>query len=118
MESRRRLFPKNMRRYVQTRDQYCRTPWCCAPIRHTDHVTPHRLGGPTSASNGQGLCERCNQVKEAVGWSASPQPNGTVITTTPTGHRYTGKPPPLLEPGWRPRARLDIEFIGEWARAA
>lgn len=118
MESKRRLFPQPMRRYVQTRDQYCRTPWCGAPIRHTDHITPHRLGGPTNASNAQGLCERCNQVKETTGWHARPGPRGEVVTTTPTGHRYTSTPPPLLEPGQLPRARLDIEFIGEWARAA
>ena len=28
----------------------CRTPYCDAPIRHTDHATPHARGGPTTAA--------------------------------------------------------------------
>ena len=34
------------------------------PIRTTDHVTAAAEGGPTSAANGQGLCEDCNLTKE------------------------------------------------------
>ena len=97
MESTRRCFPEPLRRYLAVRDQYCRTPWCGAPIRHTDHIIPHRLGGPTSAANGQSLCERCNQTKEASGWHSRPGPDGTVTTSTPTGHRYRSKPPPLID---------------------
>jgi hypothetical protein len=69
----------------------CRSPGCGAPIRHTDHVGPRSRGGPTTADNGQGLCEHCNYVKEADGWSArvAPGPRHTVETTTPTGHLYT-----------------------------
>ena len=50
------------------RDQRCRTPYCDAPIRHRDHAEPHNRGGPTSALNGLGSCERCNYAKEAPGW--------------------------------------------------
>lgn len=96
MESRRRRFPRPLRRFLLTRDQLCRTPWCGAPARHTDHVVPHHSGGPTTATNGQGLCERCNQTKETIGWHSSPQPDGEVLTITPTRHRYHSKAPPLL----------------------
>lgn len=96
MESRRRHFPKPLRRFLLTRDQLCRTPWCGAPIRHTDHVQPHRSGGTTSAANGQGLCERCNQIKETTDWHTTPEPDGTVTTTTPTRHRYHSNAPPRL----------------------
>ncbi|WP_354182538.1 HNH endonuclease, partial [Arthrobacter sp. UYP6] len=34
-----------------------------------DHVVPFREGGRTSAENIQGLCEACNQAKEAPGWN-------------------------------------------------
>ncbi|HRA76182.1 MAG TPA: DUF222 domain-containing protein [Propionicimonas sp.] len=95
MESKHRLFPASMRRFVRTRDQWCRTPWCGAPIRHTDHALPSHQGGPTSIDNAQGLCERCNQIKEAPGWRARPGPDGTVATTTPTGHTYRSTAPPL-----------------------
>jgi hypothetical protein len=49
-------------------DGTCRTPYCDAPIRHTDHATPVAHGGPTSVLNGLGECEACNYAKEAPGW--------------------------------------------------
>ena len=116
MESRRRLFPRGLATFVTIRDDLCRTPFCEAPIRHLDHITPHSDGGTTSAANGQGLCERCNHAKQAPGWttrSAGGQarddppdqadrgpadrtqggrgradPTHHVTVTTPTGHHY------------------------------
>jgi len=102
MDSQRRKFPNGLRRLLQTRDRTCRTPWCGAPIRHTDHVVPVAEGGATSADNGQGLCEACNYTKQAPGWTARPGPAGAgdrVEITTPSGHTYTSHPPPL--PGAR-----------------
>ena len=118
MDSSRRLFPAALRRFVIARDGTCRTPWCDAPVAHLDHVTPHADGGPTSATNGQGLCVRCNLVKEQPGWHSrviEPGPthrNGapgrdgpphTVEVTAPTGHRYTSTSPPVLPMAHRPR---------------
>ncbi|MCU1538910.1 MAG: nuclease, partial [Humibacillus sp.] len=115
MDSTRRLFPAGLRRFVVARDGTCRTTWCDAPISHADHITPHANGGATSAANGQGLCVRCNLVKEQPGWTATvldPGPQtaqghppgaddglGTphrVQITTPTGHTYHSTAPPLL----------------------
>uniref|UniRef100_UPI0030FB84E6 HNH endonuclease n=1 Tax=Nocardioides salarius TaxID=374513 RepID=UPI0030FB84E6 len=79
------------------RDQSCRTPWCDAPIRHRDHVVPDHAGGPTSGGNGQGLCEACNQAKEAPGFTATAH-DGVVTTTTPTGHQVRSRAP-ALPPG-------------------
>lgn len=98
MESKQRTFPAGLRRFIETRDEVCRTPWCGAPIRHIDHVVPAQAGGGTSAGNGQGLCEQCNQVKEHSGWRARPDPDGAVATTTPSGGRYRSLPPPVLPP--------------------
>jgi hypothetical protein len=78
---------------IRTRDEVCRTPWCGAPIRHADHVVPAHAAGATSAANGQGLCERCNQVKEAPGWWARPGPRASVLLGTPTGHQYESRAP-------------------------
>ncbi|MFT4216595.1 MAG: DUF222 domain-containing protein [Micropruina sp.] len=106
MESTARLFPVGLRRFLVARDQLCRTPWCGAPIRHADHVVPHHLGGATSANNGQGLCEACNQIKTMPGWRARPGPEGagdTVTTVTPTGHPYQSRP--SGPPGVRHRRR-------------
>jgi HNH endonuclease len=96
MDSRARLFPAGLARFIRLRDQICRTPWCDAPIRHIDHVESHHSGGPTTAPNGAGLCEACNYAKQAPRWSARPGPDGTVTTTTPTGHCTTTRPPPLI----------------------
>ncbi|MEG3093502.1 HNH endonuclease signature motif containing protein, partial [Sphingomonas sp. PB1R3] len=98
MDSRARLAPAGLADFVATRDQgLCRTPWCGAPIREIDHVTAREDGGPTSAANTQGLCQRCNLAKQAPGWIATPvfDPDGrhTVEITTPTGHRYRSRAP-------------------------
>jgi hypothetical protein len=106
MESSRRVFDGNLRKMLIQRDRICRTPWCDAPIRHGDHITPAAHGGPTSYRNGQGLCGRCNQTKNLPGWSANvldEEPGGPterhiVRTTTPTGHTYDSTAPPVLRP--------------------
>ena len=71
MESRSRCFPKGLARFIGIRDGTCRTPYCDAPIRHRDHATPRNRGGPTSAVNGLGECERCNYTKESPGWTVT-----------------------------------------------
>lgn len=104
MESRRRLFTSAQARFIRLRDRSCRTPYCDAPIRHIDHITPAEVGGPTSISNGQGLCAACNYTKENPGWRSHPEPSGTVVITTPTGHRYRSEPP--QPPGTSPPTQI------------
>ncbi|MBG6095545.1 HNH endonuclease [Nocardioides luteus] len=94
MESRSRKAPDGLAEFVITRDGgICRTVGCDAPIRNIDHIERHADGGETSAQNLQGLCERCNQAKEAIGWQARPGPDGSITTITPTGHTYVSPPP-------------------------
>ncbi|MGF9650057.1 DUF222 domain-containing protein [Pseudarthrobacter oxydans] len=97
MDSTARLFPPGLRRFLQVRDDTCRTPYCDAPIRHHDHITPWHKDGPTTSRNGQGLCEACNHTKEAPGWTAKPVPGPrhTLELRTPTGHTYRSSAPPL-----------------------
>ncbi|UKA54681.1 HNH endonuclease [Arthrobacter sp. FW305-BF8] len=97
MDSRRRLFPAPLRRFIQIRDDTCRTPYCDAPIRHHDHIIPWHNDGRTSLDNGAGLCEACNHTKELPGWAAQPRPGPrhTFEITTPTGHTYRSTAPPL-----------------------
>ena len=111
MDTTARFFSANQRRFLVLRDQSCRTPWCDAPIRHADHVTGHADGGPTATDDGQGLCEACNHAKQAPGWRQHATADGTVITTTPTGHRYASPEP--HPPGWRPprSPRSPVELL-------
>jgi hypothetical protein len=114
MDSRRRRFEGQLRHFVVLRDQFCRMPWCDAPIRHADHVVPRRGDGPTTDDNGEGLCESCNYAKEAPGWdlrAAQGGPGHLVAITTPTGSRHHSRAPdpPGTGPGlppkqWRPEA--------------
>ncbi|MDE0776546.1 MAG: HNH endonuclease [Nocardioides sp.] len=94
-----------MSRFLRFRDRICRTPWCDAPVRHSDHVESAEEGGPTTVANTQGLCETCNHGKQARGWTARPDPGHParttgVETTTPTGHRFTSTAPPARKPVW------------------
>ncbi len=95
MDARARCFPTGLARFVRLRDRVCRTPWCDAPIRHIDHALAHDTGGPTTATNAQGLCQACNHAKQAPGWHARPTagPGHGIETTTPTRHRYRTGPP-------------------------
>ena len=129
MESKARVFPKALGLFLELRDQTCRTPWCNAPIRHHDHITDHAQGGPTSAVNGQGLCEQCNYTKQAPGWRATPitgPPESTdsrhvVETTLPTGHKIRSAAPRAPTPGRTvPRIRREFcypDFVIEYAAA-
>jgi len=97
MDSRARLFPPGLKRFLQVRDDTCRTPYCDAPIRHHDHIIPWHKDGPTTSSNGQGLCEACNHNKEAPGWAARALPGPgrhSVELRTPTAHTYRSTAPP------------------------
>ena len=98
MESRARRFPRGLAKFIALRDQRCRTPYCDAPIRHTDHAVPKNRGGPTHALNGLGLGARCDYAKEAPGWQVSTSEVDGVHhadITTPTGaHHDSVAPPP------------------------
>ena len=102
MSSRQRTFPAGLAELLRIKGQgTCASPYCDAPVRHADHITPVADGGATDADNGQGLCVACNHAKQAPGWRQQPVADGPpgVETITPTGHRYRSHAPP--PPGWR-----------------
>jgi len=124
MESRARAFPKGLTRFITVRDDTCRTPYCDAPIRHTDHAVDHATGGPTTAVNGRGTCAGCNYDKQAPGWRVSNhrERDGTHTCeiVTPTGALHQSTAPPLPgRPGSR-RSIVEVAFADElaWHNAA
>jgi hypothetical protein len=101
-DPRRRCFDGVLGHLIRVRDGgRCRDPFCDAPIRHLDHIRPHRAGGPTSLVNGRGVCARGNYVRELPGWRVELVHDGrgrhphTVCTTTPTGHTYVSRAGPV-----------------------
>jgi hypothetical protein len=113
MDSKARRFEGGLAAYLRLRDQTCSTRHCDAPIRHLDHAKAHADGGPTTATNGQGVCEACNYAKQAPGWSARPRPGPghTVETVTPTGHRYTSTAPAWTVAERGLQIRVDHRFV-------
>ncbi|GAA1495913.1 HNH endonuclease [Paeniglutamicibacter kerguelensis] len=97
MESSKRILPKQLKRMIAVRDQFCRTPYCDAPIRHYDHVQQVAMGGRTSAVNGDGRCAWCNYTKETEGWRERvvSGPRHTIEITTPSGQVFLSTAPPL-----------------------
>ena len=110
MTSRQRFAPDGLADFLALRDQgICRTPWCDAPIRHIDHITPSNAGGQTSVDNTQGLCQACHHAKQADGWTHhvidDESGRHTVQTTTPTGHHHRSRAPAPPTPARAPTAR-------------
>ncbi len=102
LDPRRRRFSPADARFIESRDQNCRHPRCHAAIADHDHITRNSDGGLATRTNGQGLCEAHNLVKEIPGWTThvtDPYPaRHTVQITTPTGHTYQSQAPPGLPP--------------------
>ncbi len=97
MDSEARTAPPKLRELIELRDQFCRTPYCDAPIRHIDHVYQVRRGGETTEVNLDGRCVRCNQTKETSGWEEHVVMGlrHSILITTPGGQMYRGMAPPL-----------------------
>ncbi|ASK66408.1 HNH endonuclease [Brachybacterium avium] len=129
MESRARAFPAGLARMLRWRDSTCRTPWCNAQIRHSDHALPYHRGGPTSFANGQGLCARCNLLKEHGLWVLTPvsrtgsgddsgpgddppagaAPPAAWIWNSPHGAMGISPTPPLITPWPTPPVAVEEE---------
>lgn len=121
LETRRRLFTASQRQFLTARDQYCRTPWCAAPIRHADHITPAEHGGCTNVTNGQGYCAACNHGKQAFGWhtrTLALDGGHRVEITTPTGHRYQSRAPDPPGTNQTPRERHLEQWLNKALRVA
>jgi hypothetical protein len=120
MESKARLFPKGLAQFIAFRDDTCRTPYCDAPIRHTDHATPHHRGGPTNDANGLGECEACNYAKEAPRWRVRSWRDdaGRQIAEfiTPTGARHRSNAPPTVgDPSAQQPSDIEVGIANQLA---
>lgn len=96
MDSKARIFPEKMKKFVRIRDQHCRTPYCDGLIEEIDHVTQAYLGGHTCVINSDGRCKFCNQAKETPGWQEYVISTGphSVLVNTGMGPTYQSTAPP------------------------
>ena len=94
MDARGRIFPRGLARFVRLRDQFCRTPWCDAPIRHTDHADGGAEGGATDAATAR-ACAR-------PATTPSRHPAGTPDHHPRRPHTRSRRPPrPVIATGPR-----------------
>ncbi|RNI24336.1 HNH endonuclease [Flexivirga caeni] len=106
MESRAHTYPGLLAHLIRLRDHICRTPFCNGTIRHIDHIRPHATGGATTERDGQGLCERCNYLKEHPDYTVTGHAGQTTTTTTGSLTATSHPPPP---PGLPPPTRSHTE---------
>jgi hypothetical protein len=83
--------------FLRWRDLTCRWPGCDRPVERcdVDHTVPYPVG-PTHPSNNKPYCRTHHLIKTfhtgPGGWSDQQMPDGTIILTAPTGHKYTTEP--------------------------
>ena len=84
MDSRSRLVPAALARFIGIRDQTCRTPWCDAPIRHRDHVSPPKKAGRPPMPTAKGPARPATTPNKHTAGKPDPDPD----------HATPWKPPP------------------------
>ena len=100
MQSRARLFPPGLARFIATRDDILPHPLlrCPHPAHRPRHPARHRrphLARPTA----NGCCQACNHAKQAPGWNVTGHTGETgthtLVFLTPTGQRHRSIAPRL-----------------------
>ncbi len=82
-------------RYLDARDERCRTPTCTVPAHRCDkdHTVDAAKGGPTEAGNLAGFCRRHHVDKHHTAWRVTQLGGGVLEWTSPTGRTYRDRPP-------------------------
>jgi hypothetical protein len=90
--------PQPLVDHVVARDRTCTGPGCRQPAHRCDldHTVPYPQGS-TSAHNLGCRCRHCHRLKHHTPWRVTQHRDGTNIWTSPTGHRYTRPPEPVLQ---------------------
>jgi hypothetical protein len=89
-------IPKDLRVFLQIRDQTCRFPGCVqsAHLSDIDHTLDWQFGGGTDASNLACLCPGHHTLKGDTAWTVvqSADGSGVLTWTDPSGRSYTTYP--------------------------
>ncbi|MGI9064534.1 MAG: DUF222 domain-containing protein [Pseudonocardiaceae bacterium] len=92
--------PAALRDAITTAKPVCEHPGCRRPAMacDLDHHIPHHHSQQTTYDGTGPYCRRHHRLKQTPRWQVEHHPDGTVIWTTPTGHTYTHRPPPVAAP--------------------
>ncbi|HLY33978.1 MAG TPA: DUF222 domain-containing protein, partial [Jatrophihabitantaceae bacterium] len=82
--------PADLARFVIARNRTCCFPGCsrAAARCELDHCRDWADDGTTDATNLYALCPRHHHLKHEAGWRYEPLPDGDLLWTSRTGHRY------------------------------
>ncbi len=94
----RRSARAALRRAVQLRDRRCTHPACRVPATRSDqdHAVDHADGGPTNEANLGCCCRHDHRLKHDGGWRIARPAEDTTVWTSPLGHTYVSRPPPVI----------------------
>jgi hypothetical protein len=86
--------PKDLADHIIARDRTCRFRHCNRPACRCDleHKLPWERGGETNEANLNAMCCRHHHCKHQAGWTPERLPDGSIESTSPTGHKYIEPP--------------------------
>ncbi|TFC53155.1 HNH endonuclease [Cryobacterium sp. TMT1-21] len=102
-------MPKDLRRYLEVRDETCRFPGCNRGAAHSDidHALDWQFDGLTAHDNLAHLCPGEHGLKSETRWSYDIRPDGTLYWTSPTGRHFISEPATIIQPQPSPKAEHD-----------
>lgn len=97
----RYAIPKDMRRWLRTRDRTCRFPGCnrAAARCDIDHTRDWHYGGESAHDNLAHLCPLHHAMKHNTAWSMKQRPDGTIDWVSPARRHYSTEPATRMRPG-------------------
>jgi hypothetical protein len=86
--------PKDLRTWLELRDETCRFPGCGRPASRTDidHTEDWATGGSTDAGNLACLCQPHHLMKHTTSWHVVQRGNGVLDWRSPTAQVHTTRP--------------------------
>ncbi len=92
--------PKDLKRYVNLRDETCRFPGCNRPAHECDldHTLDWQFQGHTEHDNLSSVCAGDHGLKSETGWTAKQRPGGIIEWTSPTGRLFCTEPAVDIRP--------------------
>jgi hypothetical protein len=85
-------------RFLEARDERCRTPTCAVPAFRCDkdHTIDAATGGPTDVGNLADACRRHHVGKHGTAWTVRQCGGGIIEWTSPAGRSYRDRPPAVV----------------------
>ncbi len=110
----RYAVPKDLRTWLEIRDETCRFPGCgrAASRADIDHTQDWAKGGRTDAANLACLCEPHHRMKHTTRWRVMQRGDGVLDWRSPTGRVHTTRPAVEFEGTSVPKTTGPLAKVG------